>query len=250
MPDSMLCCATNQQLQVAMSDTFFFADWQVDPAANSLRRGKQLIQLEPKAMDVLLLLCRHAGEVLSSDDIVRHCWPDTDTGDNPLHKTITQLRKALGDNATNPVYIETIRKRGYRTLAEVRFPLGQQQSVQAQSWRQGSPFPGLQAYDARYASVFFGRGIQINTLLSRIAQQIKYGRDCCLLLGPSGSGKSSLINAGVMPNLMQQGGYNGVEVLSFSSLDLADVAAGQLLTDLACSNCQKRADKAAFRPVC
>ena len=233
MPDSMLCCATNQQLQVAMSDTFFFADWQVDPAANSLRRGKQLIQLEPKAMDVLLLLCRHAGEVLSSDDIVRHCWPDTDTGDNPLHKTITQLRKALGDNATNPVYIETIRKRGYRTLADVRFPLGQQQSVQAQSWQQGSPFPGLQAYDARYASVFFGRGIQINTLLSRIAQQIKYGRDCCLLLGPSGSGKSSLINAGVMPNLMQQGGYNGVEVLSFSSLDLADVAAGQLLTDLA-----------------
>ncbi|NRQ43264.1 winged helix-turn-helix domain-containing protein [Rheinheimera sp. YQF-2] len=216
-----------------MSDTFFFADWQVDPAANSLRRGKQLIQLEPKAMDVLLLLCRHAGEVLSSDDIVRECWPDTDTGDNPLHKTITQLRKALGDNATNPVYIETIRKRGYRTLAEVRFPLGQQQSVQAQSWQQGSPFPGLQAYDARYASVFFGRGIQINTLLSRIAQQIKYGRDCCLLLGPSGSGKSSLINAGVMPNLMQQGGYNGVEVLSFSSLDLADVAAGQLLTDLA-----------------
>jgi DNA-binding winged helix-turn-helix (wHTH) protein/energy-coupling factor transporter ATP-binding protein EcfA2 len=216
-----------------MSDTFFFADWQVDPAANSLRRGKQLIQLEPKAMDVLLLLCRHAGEVLSSDDIVRHCWPDTDTGDNPLHKTITQLRKALGDNATNPVYIETIRKRGYRTLAEVRFPLGQQQSVQAQSWQQGSPFPGLQAYDARYASVFFGRGIQINTLLSRIAQQIKYGRDCCLLLGPSGSGKSSLINAGVMPNLMQQGGYNGIQVLSFSNLDLADVAPGQLLTDLA-----------------
>jgi len=216
-----------------MSDTFFFADWQVDPAANSLRRGKQLIQLEPKAMDVLLLLCRHAGEVLSSDDIVRQCWPDTDTGDNPLHKTITQLRKALGDNATNPVYIETIRKRGYRTLAEVRFPLGQQQSVQAQSWQQGSPFPGLQAYDARYASVFFGRGIQINTLLSRIAQQIKYGRDCCLLLGPSGSGKSSLINAGVMPNLMQQGGYNGIQVLSFSSLDLADVAPGQLLTDLA-----------------
>ncbi|MDP2714651.1 winged helix-turn-helix domain-containing protein [Rheinheimera sp.] len=216
-----------------MSDTFFFADWQVDPAANSLRRGKQLIQLEPKAMDVLLLLCRHGGEVLSSDDIVRHCWPDTDTGDNPLHKTITQLRKALGDSATNPVYIETIRKRGYRTLAEVRFPLGQQQSVQAQSWQQGSPFPGLQAYDARYASVFFGRGIQINTLLSRIAQQIKYGRDCCLLLGPSGSGKSSLINAGVMPNLMQQGGYNGIQVLSYSSLDLADVAPGQLLTDLA-----------------
>ena len=60
-----------------MSNTFFFGDWQVEPAANTLRRGKQLQQLEPKAMDVLLLLCRHPGEVLSSDDIVRQCWPDT-----------------------------------------------------------------------------------------------------------------------------------------------------------------------------
>ncbi|MCD1598994.1 winged helix-turn-helix domain-containing protein [Rheinheimera aquimaris] len=216
-----------------MSNAFFFGDWQVEPAANTVRCGKQVYQLEPKAMDVLLLLCRHAGEVLSSDDIASKCWPGTDTGDNPLHKIITQLRKALGDNATAPKYIETIRKRGYRTLAEVRFPLGQEQSVQQHSWQQGSPFPGLQAYDARYARVFFGRGSQIDTLLSRIAQQIQFGRAFCLLLGPSGSGKSSLINAGVMPNLMQPGGYNGVQVLSFSSLDLADVAPGQLLTDLA-----------------
>ena len=216
-----------------MSNAFFFGDWQVEPAANTVRCGKQVYQLEPKAMDVLLLLCSHAGEVLSSDDIASQCWPGTDTGDNPLHKIITQLRKALGDSATAPKYIETIRKRGYRTLAEVRFPLGQEHSVQQHSWQQGSPFPGVQAYDARYARVFFGRGSQIDTLLSRIAQQIQFGRAFCLLLGPSGSGKSSLINAGVMPNLMQPGGYNGVQVLSFSSLDLADVAPGQLLTDLA-----------------
>lgn len=216
-----------------MSGAFFFGDWQVDPSANTLRHGKQQQQLEPKAMDVLLLLCRHAGEVVSSDDIVSHCWPRTDTGDNPLHKTLAQLRKALGDSATQPRYIETIRKRGYRTIAEVRYPLGQEQSVAAHSWQQGSPFPGLQAYDARFASVFFGRGAQINTLLARIAQQVKFGRAFCLLLGPSGSGKSSLVNAGVLPNLMQTGGYHGIEVLSYTSLDLADVAPQQLLLHLA-----------------
>ncbi|MEO3864306.1 nSTAND1 domain-containing NTPase [Rheinheimera fenheensis] len=218
-----------------MSNTFFLADWQVNPSDNTLRQGKQVQQLEPKAMDVLLLLCRHAGEVLSSDDIISQCWPGIATGDNPLHKSLTQLRKALGDSATTPVYIETIRKRGYRVIAQVRYPLGQEQSVKQQSWQQGSPFPGLKAYDANYASVFFGRGAQIDTLLSRIAQQIKFGRDFCLLLGPSGSGKSSLINAGVMPNLMQPGGFNGVEVVSFTSLDLADVAKGQLLPSLASS---------------
>lgn len=216
-----------------MSGTFFFGEWQVDPSANTLRLGKQLIQLEPKAMDVLVLLCQNAGEVLSSDEIVSICWPQTEVGDNPLHKIITQIRKALGDSATSSTYIETIRKRGYRTLAQVTFPLGQEESATPQSWQGGSPFPGLQAYDARYAKVFFGRGSQIDTLLERIAQQVHYGRAFCLVLGPSGSGKSSLINAGVMPNLMQNSGYNGVKVESYSSLDLADLTPGQLLMQLA-----------------
>jgi DNA-binding winged helix-turn-helix (wHTH) protein/energy-coupling factor transporter ATP-binding protein EcfA2 len=216
-----------------MSGTFFFGEWQVDPSANTLRLGKQLIQLEPKAMDVLVLLCQNAGEVLSSEEIVSACWPQTEVGDNPLHKIITQIRKALGDSATSSSYIETIRKRGYRTLAQVTFPLGQEESATPQSWQGGSPFPGLQAYDARYAKVFFGRGSQIDTLLERIAQQVHYGRAFCLVLGPSGSGKSSLINAGVMPNLMQNSGYNGVKVESYSSLDLADLTPGQLLMQLA-----------------
>lgn len=204
----------------------------MDPSANTLRLGKQLIQLEPKAMDVLVLLCQKAGEVLSSDEIVSTCWPQTEVGDNPLHKIITQIRKALGDSATSPSYIETIRKRGYRTLAQVTFPLGQEESATPQSWQGSSPFPGLQAYDARYAKVFFGRGSQIDTLLERVAQQVQYGRAFCLVLGPSGSGKSSLINAGVMPNLMQNSGYHGVKVESYSSLDLADLTPGQLLMQL------------------
>src|SRR5690606_5451204 len=105
----MLCWLAKPFSQLIMSNAFFFVDWQVEPEANTVRRGKQLCQLEPKAMDVLLLLCRHAGEVLSSDEIASQCWPGTDTGDNPLHKTITQLRKALGDSATAAKYIETIR---------------------------------------------------------------------------------------------------------------------------------------------
>lgn len=217
-----------------MSDsTFFFGEWQINPSANSLLLGKQVKQLEPKAMDVLLFLCQQAGEVVSSDEIVSYCWPGVDTGDNPLHKIINQLRRALGDSATEPTYIETIRKRGYRTLAEVRFPIGHQATASPQSWQGGSPFPGLQAYSANYAEVFFGRSEQISTLLNRISQQILFGRAFCLILGPSGSGKSSLINAGVVPNLMKGDGYNGIGVASFSSLDFADVSKGQLLTDLA-----------------
>ncbi|SQH78094.1 Transcriptional regulator [Shewanella benthica] len=213
--------------------TFYFGDWQVEPSSNSLRLGSQVKQLEPKAMDVLSLLCERDGDVVSTEEIVSHCWPDMFMGDNPLHKVINQLRRALGDSATSPQYIETIRKRGYRTLAKISFPKGHSEAAQSQQWQSGSPFPGLQAYSADHADVFFGRSEQVSTLLNRITQQVKYGRAFCLILGPSGSGKTSLINAGVMPNLMSSKGYNGIEVISYSDIDLADVVDNPPLVDLA-----------------
>ncbi|WP_368873346.1 nSTAND1 domain-containing NTPase [Shewanella algae] len=217
-----------------MSDSsFFLGDWQVDPGSNSLRLGKRLRQLEPKAMDVLLYLCRRSGEVVSSDELLDACWPGSDTGDNPLHKTINQLRRALDDKAGDPSFIETIRKRGYRVVADVRFPIGHEASLPSLAWSLGSPFPGLKPFSADYAGVFFGRSEQINALLERIARQIKHGRGFCLLLGPSGSGKSSLINAGILPNLASPQGFHGIGLACYSILDLADVAEDQLLLELA-----------------
>ena len=212
---------------------FYFGQWQVNPRANSLRHGATLRQLEPKAMDVLLLLCAQAGEVVSADDIVAQCWPSTPMGDNPIHKVITQLRKALDDNASNPTYIETIRKRGYRTLASISHPVGHQNNANTETWHGGSPFPGLRAYDADDAQVFFGRSQQIATLLDRITQQINFGRAFCLVLGPSGSGKSSIINAGILPNLMTDTGHEGVGVVSVTHLDLADVTSNSLFLHIA-----------------
>ena len=217
-----------------MSDnTFFFGDWQVNPQSNSIQSGDIIRTLEPKAMDVLKLLCQHQGEVLTPDDIIRQCWGDIAIGDNPLHKVITQLRKALGDQASNPSYIETIRKRGYRTLAKVEFPIGHHTRVTTEPWQGQSPFPGLRAFEANDANVFFGRGEQVDTLLNRISKQIQFGRAFCLVLGPSGTGKSSLINAGVIPNLKSASGFNGVGVLDYASLDLADVIQDRLLIDIA-----------------
>ncbi|QLE85262.1 AAA family ATPase [Shewanella sp. Scap07] len=213
--------------------TFYFGDWQVEPKSNRLRAGDTVKQLEPKAMDVLKLLCQHDGEVLSSDEIVSHCWPDFDVGDNPLHKIINQLRRALGDSASSPTYIETIRKRGYRTLAPIKYLLGDQQGAATNTWQGASPFPGLQAYTPEHATVFFGRKAQVDTLLDRIANQVHFGRGFCLVLGPSGSGKSSLVQAGVLPNLMTPQGYNGIKVNGYTSLDLADVGPNQLMLELA-----------------
>ncbi|WP_349815646.1 nSTAND1 domain-containing NTPase [Paraglaciecola algarum] len=190
-------------------------------------------QLEPKAMDVLVLLCQQQGEVLSAEQIISQCWGNADMGDNPIHKAITQLRKALDDKASAPTYIETIRKRGYRVIANIEFPLSDTLSTSKTNWQNGSPFPGLSAFDTKEASVFFGRNAQILNLLERLSVQINQGRGFCLLLGPSGTGKSSLVNAGLLPRLLCENGFDGFRVLSYTTLDLADVAKNRLFVDLA-----------------
>ncbi|WJG10111.1 winged helix-turn-helix domain-containing protein [Aliiglaciecola sp. LCG003] len=214
---------------------FFLGDWQVSPASNSLRLGKTVNVVEPKAMDVLLLLCQNSGQVLSADQIVNQCWGSSEMGDNPIHKAINQLRKALGDSAANSIYIETIRKRGYRVIAEVVFPHDDQSRAEKSSWQGSSPFMGLNAYEPGDSAIFFGRQVQINHLLTRLTEQLARNRTFSLILGPSGSGKSSLVNAGVLPRLFSDKGVNGIGVLSYASIDFANINKGRLWIDIASS---------------
>lgn len=99
--------------------SFTFGACRIDPAANAVLRDGQRYPVEPRAMDVLVALCGRPQMVMSIGQLLTECWPGADVGDNPVHKAIAQLRRALGDSAATPCYIETIRKRGYRTLAAV-----------------------------------------------------------------------------------------------------------------------------------
>jgi DNA-binding winged helix-turn-helix (wHTH) protein/energy-coupling factor transporter ATP-binding protein EcfA2 len=224
-------------LQIKDTPTFFLGDWQVNPSTNTLRLGERIKQLEPKAMDVLLLLCTRQGQVLSADDITSQCWGGMDIGDNPVHKAITQLRKALDDKPSSPTYIETIRKRGYHIIAKLDFPLNDELKAELKAEQnngQGaSPFPGLVAFEARNSSFFFGRNAQIATLLERISNQVSATHAFCLILGPSGTGKSSIVNAGLLPALIGPNGYNGIGVVSHTGIDFADVSPEWLFIDLA-----------------
>lgn len=225
-----------------ISNIFYIGDWQVTPQTNCVRAGDAVTQLEPKAMDVLLLLCQQRRDnghehALSADDIASQCW-GSEIGDNPVHKAITQLRKAFNDKPSTPKYIETIRKRGYRIVAKLDFPDQALTNATQQStndWQGGSPFPGLSAFEPDESNVFFGRSAQITALLTRVSKLVSAKHAFCLVLGPSGSGKSSLINAGVLPRLTHQNGHDGIGVVSYTSVDLADVSQSRLFIDLASS---------------
>jgi DNA-binding winged helix-turn-helix (wHTH) protein len=212
---------------------FFLGDWQVNPMNNNLRRGDLVKLLEPKAMDVLLLLCAQQGQVLSADEIADQCWGDLDIGDNPVHKAINQLRKALNDKASTPTYIETIRKRGYHIIAALDFPFDDAINTEKNNWHGASPFPGLVAFESKDAPLFFGRNEQIATLLAGLSKQVSTCHAFCLILGPSGTGKSSLVNAGLLPSLTRKNGYDGIGVESFTSIDFADISHQRLFVDLA-----------------
>jgi DNA-binding winged helix-turn-helix (wHTH) protein len=220
-------------LPIKVPRLFFLGDWQVNPRTNTLRRGDIVKTLEPKAMDVLRLLCAQQGQVLSVDDIADKCWGDVDIGDNPVHKVINQLRKALEDKASTPTYIATIRKRGYHIIAELDFPLDDALKAVNNNCYGASPFPGLMAFAPNDASLFFGRNEQIATLLVGLSKQVSTGHAFCLILGPSGTGKSSLVNAGLLPVLTRKNGYDDIGVESFTCIDFADISHQRLFVDLA-----------------
>jgi DNA-binding winged helix-turn-helix (wHTH) protein/TolB-like protein/cytochrome c-type biogenesis protein CcmH/NrfG len=100
--------------------TLGIGEWRVDPAANRISRNGEEAHLEPKAMDVLLLLAVRAGEVVSREELLATVWSGNVVCDDTLTQAVIKLRKALGDDSRSPAYIETISKRGYRLVAEVR----------------------------------------------------------------------------------------------------------------------------------
>lgn len=200
-------------LRLPPATAFHFGDWFVMPARNQLRRGSEMRTLEPRTMSVLQYLGRRAGEVVSSDDMLRACWAGTFYGDSPVHKTVAVLRRALGDNVAQPAYIETIRKRGYR----VRVPVVFNDDVPSDpptGWAGTCPFPGLAAFTAKDSAVYFGRSHAVARLLEATTAQLQAALHFVLLVGTSGSGKSSLLQAGLLPLLQQPGGSSGWQAVA------------------------------------
>lgn len=98
---------------------FRIGDWIVEPPRNRIRRGSNVVRLRPRVMEVLVHLAREPSAVVGIAELVERLWPRLESGRDAVHRAITELRRALGDDAKHPTYIETIPKRGYRLMRPV-----------------------------------------------------------------------------------------------------------------------------------
>jgi TolB-like protein/DNA-binding winged helix-turn-helix (wHTH) protein/Flp pilus assembly protein TadD len=101
-----------------------FGDFEFDPASGELYKDGSRIRLQAQPFQILNLLLKRPGEVVTRDEVRQALWPgDTfvefDVG---LNSAIKRLRDALGDSAENPRFVETLPRRGYRFIAALETP--------------------------------------------------------------------------------------------------------------------------------
>jgi DNA-binding winged helix-turn-helix (wHTH) protein/Tfp pilus assembly protein PilF len=97
-----------------------FGPYELDPGKRILTRDGEAISLTPKATEILLVLVKHAGQLVEKDELLKEVWPDTFVEEANLSQNIFTLRRALGDDRTGAKYIETIARRGYRFTSSVQ----------------------------------------------------------------------------------------------------------------------------------
>ena len=99
-----------------------FGVFELDLRAGELRKNGLRVRLQQQPFQVLAMLLEHPGEVVGREELQKKLWPaDTFVDfDHGLNKAINKIREALSDSAESPRFVETVARRGYRFLAEVR----------------------------------------------------------------------------------------------------------------------------------
>ena len=97
----------------------FFPPFRLDPENECVWKGSEQRRLKHKSFEVLSYLLRHAGKLVSKEELFDAVWPETHVGDAVLKVCIGEIRKVLDDSITEPRFIETAHRRGYRFIAKV-----------------------------------------------------------------------------------------------------------------------------------
>jgi TolB-like protein/Tfp pilus assembly protein PilF len=111
------CCRRAPGREIVQYD---FSDCSLDSGRRELRRGADLITVEPQVLDLLLYLICNRARVVSKDDLIATVWKGRIVSDSTLTSRISAARKAIGDSGGSQRLIRTLARKGIRFVGEVR----------------------------------------------------------------------------------------------------------------------------------
>jgi DNA-binding winged helix-turn-helix (wHTH) protein/tetratricopeptide (TPR) repeat protein len=161
-----------------------FPPFKLDSKNEQLWRENEEVRLRRKTFAVLRHLAEHPGELVTKAALLDAIWPDVSVSDSMPAHSVRELRKALGDTAHTPRFIETVQGRGYRFIADVKL-----ESVHAPT-----PSAARQPSFAEQAhqSVFVGREHERSEVRGALAAATSARGHICLISGEAGIGKTRL----------------------------------------------------------
>ena len=121
-PSKTVKCESDHRPQIASTGwtlLFQFEDCSLDTARRELRRGPDLVALEPQVFDLLVYLVQNRDRVVSKDDLIASVWGGRIVSDSTLTSRINAVRKAVGDNGDEQRLIRTIARKGVRFVCAV-----------------------------------------------------------------------------------------------------------------------------------
>jgi TolB-like protein/DNA-binding winged helix-turn-helix (wHTH) protein len=104
-----------------VSEPLRFGPFEVSPDSGELRKNGTRLKLSGQAIQVLTILMQNPGRIVAREELQQKLWPGTSFGDfdHGLNAAVNRMREVLGDSATEPKFIETVPRRGYRFIGSV-----------------------------------------------------------------------------------------------------------------------------------
>jgi DNA-binding winged helix-turn-helix (wHTH) protein len=133
-----------------------FAGFELDPAERLLSEGGRRIDLNARYFDALALLVANAGALVDKQRFLDEVWRGVPVTDEALTQCIRSLRKALGDDASRPRFIETVPKHGYRFVADVEASAAERRVRPVPRWREWLAAGGAGTLGASIAGTIGG----------------------------------------------------------------------------------------------
>jgi len=167
-------------LTLSPDQAVHFGPYRIYPGQRLVLEGDQPLRLGRRAMDILLILLEHAGNVVSKQQLIAQVWPKSVVEDINLRVHMAALRKALGDGQAGQRYIVTVAQRGYSFVAPFSLASIEQH-------------PDNEAHEPRRHNLpvrrtrLIGRQHLVDSLVTHLARQ-----RFITLVGPGGIGKTTV----------------------------------------------------------